>query len=76
MEDPFYHPRDEYDAYLAALAARCEREGRPYLDLETLVPAELWGITNNWQPDVFHFRNRGHELLGQAVDGWLEEHGY
>lgn len=75
-EEPFFHPRDEYDAYHAELEARCEREDRPYTDLETLVPADLWGITNNWQPDVFHFRNRGHELLGEAVDGWMEEHGY
>lgn len=74
-EVPFFHPRKAYDAYQAQLRARCEAEGFGYVDLETIVPAEYWGITNNWSPDVFHFQDEGHARLGRAVDQWLEEAG-
>ena len=72
-EQPFYHPRADYDAFFAQLEARCAEAGVPYLDLEPLVPAELWGLTNNYLPDVFHFQGPGHALLGEAIDRWVAE---
>jgi hypothetical protein len=73
---PFFHRRRDYDDYHDALAARCAEEGAAWLDLETLVPAELWGQTNNHAPDVFHFRDAGHRSLGSAIDDALESLGF
>jgi hypothetical protein len=73
---PFFHRRRDYDAYHDALAARCADAGATWLDLETLVPAELWGMTNNHAPDVFHFREEGHVSLGRAIDDALASGGF
>ena len=73
---PFFHRRADYDAYHEQLAARCAPEGATYVDLQELVPAELWGRTNNNAPDVFHFREEGHRRLGRAVDGALAGMGF
>jgi len=73
---PFFHRRRDYDAYHDALAARCAAAGATWLDLETLVPAELWGLTNNHAPDVFHFREEGHVSLGRAIDEALASGGF
>lgn len=70
---PFFHPRGEYDRVHEALAAECSARGLDWLDLESLVPAGLWGETNNFAPDVFHFRVEGHRLLGEAVEAAVAE---
>jgi len=70
---PFYHPRGEYDRAQAALEADCRARGFDWLDLEKLVPAGLWGETNNFTPDVFHFRVEGHRLLGEAIERAVAE---
>lgn len=69
---PFYHPRGAYDAFHRALADESATNHLvTFLDLEALVPAEEWGITNAGQPDVFHFTGRGHAALGRAIDDAL-----
>lgn len=73
---PFFHRRRDYDAYHDALAERCSAQGALWLDLQALVPAELWGMTNNHAPDVFHFRDEGHRRLGRAIDDALAASGY
>jgi hypothetical protein len=73
---PFFHRRRDYDAYHAALAERCADAGVTWLDLESLVHAELWGQTNNHAPDVFHFREEGHVSLGRAIDDALASGGF
>lgn len=72
----FFHERAAYDAFHSALERRLRDDGAHYLDLETLVPVELWGQTSDGSPDVYHFRARGHRLLGEALDRWLEESGF
>lgn len=72
----FYHDRDAYDAFHAEIAAAASREGFAHLDLERLVPAETYGLTDQFLPDVFHFREEGHRLLGSAIDRWFEERGH
>jgi hypothetical protein len=71
----FYHDRSAYDTFHARLGALAEREGFDFLDLEALVPAEVYGLTNQYLPDVFHFREEGHRRLGRAIDAWLEAQG-
>jgi hypothetical protein len=72
---PFYHDRASYDAFFAELSQELSRESIHYTDLETIVPAELWGETNDGNPDVFHFRGEGHRALGSRVDAALSELG-
>jgi len=73
--EPFFHPRGAYDRWHADFAARCAELGVDFVDLEALVPAGLWGQTNNFAPDVFHFREEGHALLGRAIDAELARRG-
>jgi hypothetical protein len=70
---PFYHDRDAYDAWHAELRARAKASGFALIDLETLVPAEHWGLTNEGRPDAFHFTGEGHRRLGEAIDRFFEE---
>lgn len=72
-EKVFYHNRARYDRFFADLSARCLASGIEYRDLETLVPARYWGITNEGRPDVFHFSDYGHRQLGIAIDLALDE---
>jgi hypothetical protein len=72
----FYHDRNAYDAFHAELEALSAREGFAYLDLEELVPGETFGLTDQFLPDVFHFREEGHRLLGTEIDRWFEERGH
>ena len=72
----FFHDRQAYDTAHAELRDRSREAGAAWNDFETLVPAELWGMTNEGAPDVFHFRVEGHRLLGGAVDAWLRDHGF
>jgi hypothetical protein len=37
------------------------------LNLERLVPNELWGSYHAEDVDFMHFRGKGHELLAQAL---------
>ena len=71
----FYHDRRAYDAYHERLAGLSTRNGVAWLDLETLVPAPVYGLTDQYLPDVFHFREEGHHLLGEAIDAWHESQG-
>ena len=72
-EVPFYHDRAEYDRFYSELEAYAALEGVLITDFETIVSQDLWGM-NGWNfPDVFHFKNRGHEILGKALDGFVEK---
>lgn len=72
-EKIFYHDRTAYDEWHRMIRQRCEREGIGYLDLETLVPGDLYGLTNEGRPDVFHFQGAGHRLLGAAIDNYFAQ---
>lgn len=69
---PFYHDRDAYDAWHATLRARASTGEFAVIDLEKLVDAEFWGITNEGRPDAFHFEVEGHRRLGEAIDTFFE----
>lgn len=71
---PFYHPRKAYDDYFKNLETRiASLDGVTYLDLETIVGQEHWGLSATMQPDVFHFTAHGHQLLGKAMDDAIEQ---
>lgn len=75
-EAVFYHDRSAYDRFFEEIALRCERDGIGWLDLETIVPAQYWGLTNEGRPDVFHFQGYGHVQLGTAIDDAMRVAGY
>ena len=75
-EQVFYHDRTAYDAWFAELSTRTlQEEGLDFVNLETLVPQDLWGETNEGRPDVFHFQGEAHRLLGVALDQYFERAG-
>ena len=73
-EEQFYHNREKYDAYFDELSKKCrELKNVYYLDLEIIVPEQYWGVTNSGRPDVFHFRDEAHYLLGKSIDEHIAE---
>ena len=74
-EKIFYHDRESYDAFFNWLKQFSELEGVNYLDLEEIIPAEYWGMTNGYRPDVFHFQEYGHRKLGAVIDEIIAKGG-
>ncbi|MFT5291801.1 MAG: hypothetical protein ACI8QS_003317 [Planctomycetota bacterium] len=72
----FYHDRRAYDEYHGTLEQQLEARSIPYVDLEVLVETQYWGTANDGSPDVFHFRDEGHRLLGESIDAWLGQGGF
>jgi hypothetical protein len=73
---PFFHDRASYDSFFAQLSQQLARQDVAYVDLETIVPSDVWGETNDGNPDVFHFRGQGHQSLGSHVDATLSALGF
>jgi len=65
--------RKAYDAYFVKLERMCLKLNVHYRDFETIVPARYWGLTNHYRPDVFHFQNQGHEILGRVLYKFINE---
>jgi len=72
-EKNFYHDRKAYDDYFGELERMCLKLNVHYRDFETIVPARYWGLTNHYRPDVFHFQNQGHEILGRVLYDFFKE---
>ena len=65
----YYRERD-YRAFSARMESWCRDNGIAYHDFDRLIPDKLFGLTNSGLPDYFHFEERGHEILGKAVEMW------
>ncbi len=69
---PPYDP-GEYQRFRDEVRALCEEHAATYVDLEHLVPAELWGLkdatTIGGEPelDFMHFQGEGHRLVADAI---------
>lgn len=70
----FYHNRQLYQEFFDQLSNQVDNKSTYYLDLESIVESQDWGITNLGEPDVFHFTVRGHYLLGNAIYKFISEH--
>ncbi len=57
----------DYQDFFVKLKAFAQLEKVELFDLENLVPEEFWGFANGGLPDYFHFQEKGHELLADAV---------
>ena len=68
------YKQSEYEAFKADVKSVVE--GHPnavFVNLEGLVPAELWGERGTGQIDFMHFQAGGHRLLGKALSKILVE---
>ncbi len=65
----FYHELPEYDHFYFEQVEKFKRDSNKvyFADLHGLVPVNLWGVTNINEPDVFHFKKEGHQLLGEKI---------
>ena len=61
------YDRSQYEAWKEQIAAMTTARGAVALNLERLVPDELWGSYHAEDVDFMHFRGKGHELLAQAL---------
>ena len=72
----FYHDRKEFDRYHQKLEKKLSGNGVYWVDLESIVPSQYWGKTNDGAPDVFHFQEEGHTRLALSVDDALQKRGW
>jgi hypothetical protein len=74
-EGPSFYDRADYQAYFSEWRGRSEREGFEFADLESIVPSEHWGRTNEGRTDMFHFKDYGHRQLAGAIDALIATPG-
>jgi hypothetical protein len=61
------YDRSQYEAWKEQIAAMTTARGGVSLNLERIIPNELWGSYHAEDIDFMHFRGKGHELLAQAL---------
>ncbi|MBY0111325.1 MAG: hypothetical protein K2Y21_00780 [Phycisphaerales bacterium] len=57
---------DQYFSWKKDLEAACARDGASFVDLDRLIPDNLWGTVSD-QVDFMHFQGKGHEILANRV---------
>ena len=66
--DEFPYDSLKYDNFKTNLQASCAKSSFTYYDnLENIVPQEYWGKTDIGYPDIFHFQEKGHQLLAKKL---------
>lgn len=80
VEPPYimaeYLPWKDKVARLIELRKKSASIQLQYVDLDKLVPAELWGtVENSKEIDFMHFQGPAHEILGAKVAALLKEYG-
>jgi hypothetical protein len=67
IEPPYYV--DQYREWKRDVANLAESAGSGihYVDLDALVPGELWGVFSDDEVDFMHFRGAGHRILGERI---------
>lgn len=65
--------QDEYDRWLEDVQSLCREYGVTYANLQNIVPLKYWGthskggVVKKAQPDFWHFRAEGHEILARRI---------
>lgn len=78
VELPYYP--DEYAQFKEDVEALAAEHGAHFINLETLVPGDLWGMTaptrlgGSPEYDFMHFRAEGHRLLADTLFAEIENH--
>jgi lysophospholipase L1-like esterase len=64
---PLPYDLAEYGEWKLAVEELSRNYGATHINLEKLVPAELWGNYFSNDIDFMHFRGQGHQLLARAL---------
>jgi len=69
----FYYNKSKYDAYWNEICKKYKGNSNiAIIDLQNIVPQDYWGKTNLGSPDIFHFQNEGHKILGDTIFQFLK----
>jgi len=68
---PLPYDLAEYGRWKVAIEQLGRAYGVTHINLENLVPGELWGSYVADDIDFMHFRGRGHELLAEALSPYI-----
>ncbi len=69
-QDPnfFFYNRDAYNQFFDHIKKIASNyRNITFLDLSKLVELNLWGISNDGYKDTYHFKDKGHQLLGDTI---------
>lgn len=69
-QDPsfFFYNKEAYQAFFSDIQNISKTYSNvTFLDLSHIVPLDLWGMSNDGYKDTYHFRDRGHQLLGDTI---------
>jgi hypothetical protein len=67
QDKPIPYDRVEYSRWKSELREITERFGASFVNLEEIVPGELWGTYTGDDIDFMHFRGPGHRLVAEAL---------
>jgi hypothetical protein len=67
QDKPIPYNRVEYSRWKSEVREITERFGAYFVNLEEIVPGELWGTYTGDDIDFMHFRGRGHRLVAEAL---------
>lgn len=74
-QDPnfFFYNKDAYYAFFNDIKnTSAAYPNTTFLDLSQLVELDLWGISNDGYKDTYHFKDKGHHLLGDTIASTLK----
>jgi hypothetical protein len=67
QDKPIPYDRTEYSQWKVEVGEIAQRFGAHLLNLEQLVPGELWGSYTGDDIDFMHFQGPGHRLVAEAL---------
>jgi hypothetical protein len=67
QDKPIPYDRTEYSRWKDEVHEITRRSGAHLVNLEQLVPGELWGTYSGDDIDFMHFRGPGHRLVAEAL---------
>ena len=67
QDKPIPYDRVEYSRWKSEVREITERFGASFVNLEEIVPGELWGTYTGDDIDFMHFRGPGHRLVAEAL---------
>ena len=70
---PIPYLPDEYNRWKADVRKIADELGASFVNLENLVPANLWGTYVEGEIDFMHFQGPGHRLLAQTLEPHILE---
>jgi len=73
QDKPIPYENDRYIQWQIDVAAMAHQYGARLVNLEKLVPGELWGSYTGNELDFMHFQGEGHRLVAEALFPHVKE---